>query len=109
MANQRLAQIMSAILQGAGESSLSPEAYSWLFGRYKKWLTTAMHEGQTPADAWGTYGAAFLGKFGEIGVAAAAQLSGGGEIDQDKAVTAATSVETSALSPCPFCPPPDWS
>jgi hypothetical protein len=105
--NQRMAQIMAAILAGAGESSLSPGAYGWLFSRYKKWLTSTMHAGQTPADAWDTWGEAFLGQFTAIGAAAA--LSSGGEIDQNKAVTAATSVETSAMSPCPFCPPPDWS
>jgi hypothetical protein len=106
MANQRIAQIMSAILQGAGDNSLSPDAYSWLFGRYKKWLGTVLHNGQTPADAWATFGAAFLGQFTAIGTEAAV-LSGGGEIDQPSAARAATTVETSATSPCPFCPPPD--
>lgn len=106
--NQKMAQIMSAIMRGAGNSSLSPGAYGWLFSRYQRWLATTLHDNQTPADAWATYGDAFLGQFTAIG-STAAGLSGGGEIDQNTSQTAALTVETSATSPCPFCPPPDFS
>ena len=109
---QRMGQVMSAIASGTGGTALSQGARQWLLVRYTKWLGTRGIRGndQTPEEAWSQYESGFIGKFTEIGQRAA-ELSGGDEIDENTVETAARTVETetSALSPCPFCVPPDWA
>lgn len=108
--HQRMEQVMTAIVQGTAGAAMSQRARDWLLVRYTKWIRARGLRGndRTPEEAWSEYESGFLARFGEIG-RKAAELSGSAEIDQSTVETAALTVETSTTSPCPFCPPPDWS
>lgn len=106
--HQRMEQVMAAISEGTAGAAMAQRARDWLLVRYTRWIGRPGQRGdsRTPEEAWSEYEPAFLAKFREIGGAAAA-ASDGKEIDQTTMRTAALKVESSATSPCPFCPPPD--
>jgi hypothetical protein len=107
---ERMEQVMSAIQEGSAGAAMSQRARDWLLVRYTHWIgkRKIRDDERTPEEAWGEYGEAFLRKFKEIGTKAA-ELSSGGEIDQNTVKTAALSVEAAIPTPCPFCQPPDGS
>jgi hypothetical protein len=107
--HQRMEQVMSAILEGTAGAAMSQRARDWLLVRYTRWISRPGERGdaRTPEEAWPEYESAFLAKFREIGSKAA--TASDGEIRQDTIVAVSREVESSTLSPCPFCPPPDSS
>jgi hypothetical protein len=103
-------QVMSAISEGTAGTAMSQRARDWLLVRYTRWIgmRRIRDDERTPEEAWSEYGSNFLAKFRDIG-GKAAELSSGSEIDQNTVKTAALTVESSDLSPCPFCLPPEVS
>ena len=106
--HQRMEQVMAAISEGTAGAAMAQRARDWLLVRYTRWIgmRRIRDDERSPEEAWNEYGPAFLAKFREIGNKAA-ELSDGGEIDQTTVRSAALTVESSTLAPCPICLPPE--
>jgi len=91
--------------QGAGPGKvITPAAADALRNRYFDWLTAVKPgSSQSPLDVWGEQGGDFMGRFRLIGQTAA-NLANGGSVDEAQVTQAASSVEQSASSDCPWCP-----
>lgn len=95
-------QVLQAIHQGAGETTLSTDAMTWLYDRYYPWLDEKSEKGDTPLEAWDEQGEKLLSRFTEIGQQIAASQPPGSEAGTDTVSAAAAGVE--GTHDCPYCP-----
>jgi hypothetical protein len=94
-----MTQVVSAFAKGCNGIEIGDDAADWFHDHYYDWIDTRKANGQSPQDAWGDHGKAFMERFMEIGRRASAS---GEPVTAESLTTAATAVETE--SECPYCP-----